>query len=31
MKRHGDIDGIDCVQVDYDALRGIESDVLKLF
>jgi RecB family endonuclease NucS len=23
--------GIDCVQVDYDALRGIESDVLKLF
>jgi RecB family endonuclease NucS len=23
--------GIDCVQVDFDALRGIESDVLKLF
>jgi RecB family endonuclease NucS len=23
--------GIHCVQVDYDALRGIESDVLKLF
>jgi len=23
--------GIDCVQVDYDALRGVESDVLRLF
>jgi endonuclease len=23
--------GIDCVQVDYDELRGIESDTLKLF
>ena len=23
--------GIDCVQVDYDALRGVESDVLTLF
>ena len=23
--------GIDCLTVDYDALRGIESDVLRLF
>ena len=23
--------GIDCVQVDYDALRGIEPDTLRLF
>ena len=23
--------GITCVEVDYDELRGIESDVLKLF